>query len=102
MTILKEVERELLVFYFEEITSKTIDEAIEFALSSPKFENSKGRIFVNYVQIRFDNTENKPSKIFISLNVFGGVFEKELEPKQYYYFNHGEVDWVYDINDIKD
>ena len=90
-TISKKIEKEITFFNFEDITSKTIDELIEFC-------ELQKNVIISYVRI--DLINNRPNSIDLGINIAGNVIRKELNSGVYYFFRDNELNNVIDINDI--
>ena len=98
----KEINKEIVFFYYEQVTSKIIDEVIEFIQNVPKSKNSIFSDGTNILidNIRFDINNKKPTSISIGVNLSGSVSDVKLKPKKYYYFKGGELTSVENPDDV--
>jgi len=98
----KEIKKEIVFFYYKEINSKTVDELITFCSKNPKVVNSR---YTNGTEILLDSIKielanNKPSCIYIKINLGGSVKDFVLESDAYYFFNGGQISSAKNIDDI--
>jgi len=90
-TINKKIEKEITFFMFENLTSKTLDDLIDFC-------SKYGDVLMSNIKIDLSN--NKPTKIELGINIGGVVMNRELKPNIFYFFKGNQLNSVENINEV--
>ncbi len=90
-TINKKIEKEITFFMFENLTSKTLDDLIDFC---SKYDD------VLMSNINIDLSNNKPYKIELGINIGGSVMNRELKPNLFYFFKGKELNSVENVDEV--
>lgn len=89
--IKRKIEKDITFFTFKEITSKTLDDLIEFCSEYSK---------VLLSNIKIDLINNKPNSIELGINIGGSVMDNELKPNLLYFFKGNELKSVENVDDV--
>ncbi len=90
-TINKKIEKEITFFTFENLTSKTLDDLIDFC-------SKYGEVLMSNINIDLNN--NKPYKIELGINIGGSVMNRELKPNLFYFFRGNELHSVENVDEV--
>jgi hypothetical protein len=91
-TFNKTIQKEITFFWFDDFTSKTIDDLICFC-------STYGDVLISSININLNN-KNKPISIELATSVGPNVVRIEIKPKTYYFYKGRELNSVENVNDV--